>query len=273
MPGWPMLTGSCRRSVRSSGDNTNTYREPGVVTFDPHAAWQSGGQPPPQWQPAGQPQYGPPAPPVAPPGGYPPVPPAGFPPPGPGFLPPAPPPRRRKNLVPLIIGGVAAITALACCLGVTLSGGTSNTTTADNAPAVPATTAAAAPAAAGPTQSLRAAILAWWSAGGHDRAQKLADDFSQLQAATGSGNQIAAVHQACTHLQTDVESAQAYGQIPDAAAQTSWAKALALFARGAADCLAGTEQVDAALITKAGNEISQGSDAMNQVTARIGQLS
>jgi hypothetical protein len=112
-------------------------------------------------------------------------------------------------------------------------------------------------------------MIGWSDGGGSALIGNLVDDFTAI---SGAGHNATAMHQACAGMQTHVEAAQAYRQIPDEQAEASWARALALYARAASDCLAGTSGLNAALITKAGQEMDQGSKELDQTAARIKQI-
>jgi hypothetical protein len=101
---------------------------------------------------------------------------------------------------------------------------------------------------------------------------KISADFSAIGVA-GKNTDVVGLNTACRHLQTDVEAGQAYKQIPDQQAQTAWASALAYFARAASDCVSGTDNLDASLISKSSDEMDQGTAQLQLVTARIQQLS
>lgn len=220
------------------------------------------------WQPEQQPQWTPPVTPAGTPQapGYQPYP-----------YPPAPVPPKNKRTVK-VLAGIAVGLVLLCggisAIAAAVSGN-HPTATSSTPGRQTATTAAPAQLATPAANGTAAAVLQWWDGGGSGLADKLAGDFDELSAAANlSGSaQNTAVHTACGHLQTDVEAAQAFKPIPDATAQAAWAKALALYARGATDCLSGTERVDATLVGRASDEIGQGNDALGQVTARIKELS
>jgi hypothetical protein len=137
----------------------------------------------------------------------------------------------------------------------------------------PATTSAAAPAtsATPSAQNVQAAVAAWYNGGGGTRITAIGADS---KSAAGSSNSldIATLRTACTALQKDVESAQAYAPIPDGRMQSAWSSALAQYARAAGDCIAGIDSMDAAVISRAGSELSAASGFMDQATTRAQEL-
>lgn len=158
----------------------------------------------------------------------------------------------------------AAAFALTATLGAC---GSTTSTTAANAntgqPAAATTTNSAVAAAAG--------IYAWYTGGGQTDVSQFVSEAGDISTAASSQD-LSALKTACTDLQTTVENAQAYKQIPDAQAQTPWAQALAQYARGASDCIAGIESGDDSVVTKSAGELTAGTSYLNQVTARIKSL-
>jgi hypothetical protein len=73
-------------------------------------------------------------------------------------------------------------------------------------------------------------------------------------------------------LQSDVDAAQAYLHIPDQIAQSAWAQALTFLASAASDCVSGIDKNDAAVSSKADNEMLEGSDELQVLKGRLGQL-
>ncbi len=125
----------------------------------------------------------------------------------------------------------------------------------------------------GPTDpALAMAVAQWASGGGGDRLTMLADDFTELETAAEANN-LPGISTSCTRLRTDVKSAQAYDPIPDAQAQHDWSLALAQYERGATDCVAGADEANQNLMTKASTEIVAGTNELDLVTARLGEIS
>lgn len=125
--------------------------------------------------------------------------------------------------------------------------------------------------APGAPQSPKAAFQAWSDNGGKSRMDQFSTDIDALTTAASNTDTVG-VRAACVSLQTDVESAQAYQPFPDSQAQASWAAALAAYARGAADCIAGTDRLDASLINQFNDELGTGNGDLQQVAARINQI-
>ncbi|NUT36462.1 MAG: hypothetical protein HOV79_25695 [Hamadaea sp.] len=115
---------------------------------------------------------------------------------------------------------------------------------------------------------LVAAIGDWFTKGGDKRVAALQKDFETIATAAGATD-VTAVKTGCTTLKTDVDKAQAYAPLPDAAAQKSWAAALDLYEKAALDCVAGAEKQDPTLLLKANDEMIQGSEQLTKATQRI----
>lgn len=128
----------------------------------------------------------------------------------------------------------------------------------------PTPTATHAPA----DPKLVAAIADWFTKGGDKRVTALQKDFEAIATAAGATD-VAAVKAGCTTLKTDVDKAQAYAPLPDAAAQKSWAAALDLYEKAAVDCVAGADKQDATLLLKANDEMIKGSEELTKATQRI----
>lgn len=99
-------------------------------------------------------------------------------------------------------------------------------------------------------------VDAWFNDAGKAELENLTDAIGDVQRAP---NTAAALGAACGKLADTVASAQAGPQVPNAAAQSSFASALSQFAKAAADCQAGASSNDSALLTSAATEISAGS--------------
>jgi hypothetical protein len=124
-----------------------------------------------------------------------------------------------------------------------------------------------------PDPKLALAVAEWVANGGETDLTTLATDFKDLSTAADSED-MASIGDSCTQLQSDIESAQAYDPIPDPQAQQAWASALAEYARGATDCIAGAtaSTPDVNLITKASAEITTGSKDLDLVTTRLNAI-
>ena len=144
----------------------------------------------------------------------------------------------------------------------------------------PATPANAAPAStppvtirstlstAPPTTSDRDKLRAWYENGGGTIIDKLTTDFNKASTAANAKD-LTATGKACRTMRTDVEAAQQYDPLPVKSVQTPWAKALAEFARGASDCIAGLRTGDGALISQAGDELVKGTDYLTDADTAI----
>jgi hypothetical protein len=119
-----------------------------------------------------------------------------------------------------------------------------------------------------PDPALAAAVATWVTNGGEADLDALGSDFTALEQAANASD-LASMSAGCTQLQSDVEAAQQYDPIPDPQAQHDWSAALAEYARGATDCVAGADTSNVDLITKASQEITAGSTDLDRVTARL----
>lgn len=184
------------------------------------------------------------------------------------------PAKRKHRKWPWVI---VAVVVLLVTIGVTNGASKTPTTSAavnaaaaaaaqQSAPAVvpAAPVAPAAPAA----PSLSDAIVAWRDGGGLDRITSLGTDFGAIGTA-GQNQDLQAVQAACSTLQSDVESAQGYAQLPDPEAQTAWSAGLAQAARAATDCVAATVTNNADLLGRAASEIDKATDYVGAAAARI----
>lgn len=164
-------------------------------------------------------------------------------------------------------------TFLAVAVLLAVAGCSSSTSKPAAAPQTSATTSVAAPAT--PTtpsaQNIKAAIATWYNSGGGTRITAISAD-SKSASGSSSGLDIATLRTACTALQHDVESAQAYAPIPDAKMQSAWSSALAQYARAAGDCIAGIDSMDATVVSRAGSELTAASGFMDQATTRAQEL-
>lgn len=122
-----------------------------------------------------------------------------------------------------------------------------------------------------PDPQLAQAVAMWVSHGGSASLKALSGDFAALEKAAGAQN-MSGIATSCQHLGVDVKAAQAYAPIPDPQAQTAWAAALAQYAAGASDCATGASTLNASLLTKASTEITNGSNDLDTVTARLSQI-
>jgi hypothetical protein len=168
---------------------------------------------------------------------------------------------------------VLGLSSVACAaligVGTAVPAAAMHSTTIDNGAGVSAPQAVAS--GSPPDPALALAVAQWVTKGGEDNLKTLAGDFKDLEDAANN-NDMSAISDSCAQLQTDVEAAQAYDPIPDPQAQHNWSAALADYAKGATDCVAGADSSNADLITKASTEITDGSTELNQVTTRLGEI-
>jgi hypothetical protein len=134
-----------------------------------------------------------------------------------------------------------------------------------------------------PPASMQSRVVSWQSGvGGRDLTAVSARLGTALQA--GGMKQYASMKSACTQLATSVTAAEAGPQIPDAAMQSLYTKALSDLAKGASDCrtaisvkASGEEtvqaNVDTATFKRATTELSAGATGIFRSTAEIEILS
>jgi hypothetical protein len=130
--------------------------------------------------------------------------------------------------------------------------------------------------AAGPTPTpdpvLAQQVAEWVTGGGAADLKALGADFTELEKAA-SAEDLVRMGAGCQHLLQDVHSAQAHDPIPDPKAEKDWANALNLYEQGAADCANGAQTQNYSLISQASDEIIQGSSDLDNVTARLKEIS
>jgi hypothetical protein len=102
--------------------------------------------------------------------------------------------------------------------------------------------------------------------------------FNALAAQMGTVSQtdlagnVSGAASVCATLAEDVTNAQAAPPIPDPAAQFWYTRALADFSKAAADCHAGAQSQDAAMLNESTAALDAGARAMEKVTAAIRAL-
>jgi hypothetical protein len=150
--------------------------------------------------------------------------------------------------------GLAAVSAtilMSGCGGSTAAPSPS-TASSGAATATPSTAPAAIAAPPpGPAATTTERLDAWFVDGGHATLTRLTEAIVAVGHADTPGNTYAALGRACAREAAAVSSAQAGPQVPDAAAQASFAGALAEYAKSAADCEAGASAHSVALLNKA----------------------
>jgi hypothetical protein len=164
----------------------------------------------------------------------------------------------------LAVGASALALAMITVVGAT--GGVASAEVTLNQPVLPAS---AAPKP--PDPALALAVAQWVADGGEANLKTLAADFTDLESAANSNN-LPSISTSCAQLQKDVEGAQSGDPIPDPEAQSAWSRALAQYERGATDCVAGADESNVDLITKASTEITSGSTDLDLVTTRLGEI-
>jgi hypothetical protein len=112
------------------------------------------------------------------------------------------------------------------------------------------------------------AVTTWITSGGINHLNAISGDLTRITQTATVGD-TPGINTACHSLQTHVEAAQAYSAIPDQESQNDWATALAQAARAASDCIAGTDTINASLITKSGQELEAATTAITAMNTRI----
>jgi hypothetical protein len=173
----------------------------------------------------------------------------------------------------------AAVGATASSAGTAPKGGTSAT----KGKVISAAKLAQKGGALTPPTSMQSHVVSWQSGvGGHDLTTVSARLGAALQA--GGIKQYTSMKSACAKLASSVTAAQAGPQIPDAAMQSLYTKALSELAKGAADCqtaisikATGDEttqaNVNMSTLRQATTELSAGATDIFRATAEIEILS
>ena len=152
---------------------------------------------------------------------------------------------------------------------------TSNNSNATTKPASSQTqTTQSQPAAtqtAQPTQpSIGQQVATWNSKYGHIFSS-LETDYSNI-GTDGKNEDATSMNTDCKQLQKDVTTAQSYPAIPDPQTANDWSSALSYSADSAQDCIDGTANYDATLITKSGNELNQATTKIEATATDINKL-
>lgn len=178
--------------------------------------------------------------------------------------------RRVSTTSSRIAGGLVSLAALV--LPVTPAGASAvGDRPVSPALASPSLPHAGGPAADPPDPRLALAVAEWVTDGGDTKLTTLETDFNGLETAASSSD-LPTISASCAQLRTDVEAAQSYDPIPDAEAQQDWSDALAEYALGATDCVAGANTANSGLITQASSEIVTGTDDLTLVTTRLNAI-
>ncbi len=110
-------------------------------------------------------------------------------------------------------------------------------------------------------------VAAWFVDSGQAELSRLTTAIDGVHAADTPGASYAGLDAACATFAAAVASAQDGPSVPDAAEETSFARALAKYATSATDCRAGASAHDVTLINKAGAAMSAGTSDLAQFTA------
>ncbi|HEU0238181.1 MAG TPA: hypothetical protein VFR11_02725 [Micromonosporaceae bacterium] len=144
-------------------------------------------------------------------------------------------------------------------------------TTTDSGSASAATPAPGTQTANPPDPALSGRVATWVSQGGEKQLTTLGTDFRSLEQAAESAD-LGSMRTNCVQLGKDVAGAQAYAPIPDASAQREWSAALAAYATGAKDCVAGATTSNVNMISTAADEMIAGSNHLDNVTQRLTEI-
>jgi len=121
------------------------------------------------------------------------------------------------------------------------------------------------------TQPTTAQLVADWSSKYNHIFSTLASDSSNIST-DGKNVDSTSMNSDCKQLKTDVSTAQSYPAIPDPQTANDWSSALSYFADAAQDCIDGTANLDASLLTKSANELNEGTTKTVATTADIKAL-
>jgi hypothetical protein len=127
--------------------------------------------------------------------------------------------------------------------------------------------AGGAPGATVPT----GAVQEWYVGGGQQHLTTVGRDATGVSDDAAAGDTVS-LGSDCATLLADVQAAQVYRPIPDAAAQQHWSRALDLFAQASADCADGTTGNDAALLASSRRELAAGSTELDAATGKVDAL-
>jgi hypothetical protein len=117
-----------------------------------------------------------------------------------------------------------------------------------------------------------AATAADWQIGGGLLLSGTVEADAGLATSLSLTDKPSSMKQLCLDVQTDVARARAYRPIPDPDAQAAWTEALSNFASGAEDCVSAVDKNDAALSSKAADELYRGINLSTRVDGRLKQL-
>jgi len=128
------------------------------------------------------------------------------------------------------------------------------------------------PVTAVSSQTTQQAVLAWWASGGKADFAALISALGAASTAGKSGN-MAEFATACQQFGHAITTLQSAGPVPDPTSQMWLARALAGYSTGAADCQAGAQADNAALLQQADAAIVAGTADLGQATAALTKLS
>ncbi|WP_055591431.1 hypothetical protein [Peterkaempfera griseoplana] len=203
--------------------------------------------------------------------------------PGPAWVPPQPqPPKNRGKLAALGCGGILLlgliIGGIASVAGNNSGDSTTATSSSSDSPAAGADDDTPTDSGADssdtdqtPSGGTAADLYTWFTSGGQDHLNSIITDTSAISR-SASTQDVQGVADGCTSLSTDVGDARSDTPIPDSEAQTHWAKALSIYQKAAAHCIAGASGMDADLLTQSTTEVVEATHELDAITARVKEI-
>ena len=168
-------------------------------------------------------------------------------------------------------------TSLLIALALAASGCGTSTRATPRSPAAttqPTASPAAATTPEAPAADTAGRVYAWGQSRSGRDLKRLTAALQAISAADRdvAGGDIAAAGTSCARLASAVTSAEAGPPIPYGRAEKWYARSLAKFQESAADCQAGVESDDAALVNEGTAALTEGSNDMARVSAAITAL-
>ncbi len=138
---------------------------------------------------------------------------------------------------------------------------------------VPTYTAPTVPPTTAPTT---AELVEQWYGSYGGIISTLEDDYGSVADTTmeylDDDGSLGTIGSACQQLESDATSAQSLPAIPDTSIESPWSSAVSDSANAGESCVAGVDDLDAAAIQTANQEIMQATSELNQTTAAVNAL-
>ncbi|MET7983025.1 hypothetical protein [Streptomyces sp. NPDC005281] len=157
---------------------------------------------------------------------------------------------------------MVATTAVALVLTLTSCGGTS---------AAPEQSTTSASASASPSADPATKLRAWADAGGTDTLGVLMKGLKQVDKDSDPVD-LAALQTSCAQLTADIEAAAEEDPMPDETLAKRWKLALDHLGKSASACTVGAASEDQASFDLMAAEMSIGTDHLNAVVKRVGEI-